>query len=160
MSPIRAAGWAHGQRARSRTNTIRERSLFIRVCSISDENNARHTNLPTLINQISGAFQIQPFSIFIWLNKTASPVPTDFELIYSHNEPFLSHTGPPGRLLNGDAWVQIAPVQKGSGVCPTVRPGFDITFHLYQFYDGSVTKYISSSRLAFCSSYLANNQTL
>jgi hypothetical protein len=38
-----------------------ERSLFTGVCSISDENNARNTNLPTLINQISGAFQKQPY---------------------------------------------------------------------------------------------------
>jgi hypothetical protein len=51
-----------------------ERSLFTGVCSISDENNARNTNLPTLINQISGAFQKQPYKpswrTFIWLDNS------------------------------------------------------------------------------------------
>lgn len=103
------------------------------LCSIRDENNARNTNLPALINQISDALQKQP------------RIPFAFPGVDLFSQcPFLTHTGPPGRLLNGDAWVQIAPVQKGSGVCPTVRPGVDITFHLYQFYDGSVPQFSSN----------------
>lgn len=88
MSPIRAAGWA--QSARSRTNT--QRSLFTReeLCSIRDENNARNTNLPALINQISDALQKQPRIHF-----------ADFELIYSHNA-FFSRT----QVRRVDCWME------------------------------------------------------